>query len=206
MIWKRSIAWDLCQSRGPQQSPDDRSLDGLQGSEVQILLSFPCRVVPVGRGTPVAEDRSPSVHPRYTRSRQVRECSGHERPPPVTKKRSSGHRPNLDQATFKEAGQSSSLPTRLPRAPPGSCPRGGRSPRTGLTLRMSWEPSPPRVNDRRSRRPCHLRAISSGHRGVSGGQSRSLRGGRWAGPAPLTCGGEEPETAWHASAHVGSGG
>jgi mannose-6-phosphate isomerase-like protein (cupin superfamily) len=37
----------------------------------------------------------------------------------------------------------------------GACPRGHRSPRTGLTLPPSWEPSPSRGHRRCSRRPCH---------------------------------------------------
>jgi hypothetical protein len=30
-------------------------------------------------------------------------------------------------------------------SPPGFCPRRGASPGTGLTLRASWEPSPPEI-------------------------------------------------------------
>ena len=37
------------------------------------------------------------------------------------------------------------------------------SPGTGLTLRSSWEPSPLAASQRCPRRPCHPRAISSGH-------------------------------------------
>jgi hypothetical protein len=44
----------------------------------------------------------------------------------------------------------------------GLLPTRTGSPRTGATLRPSWEPSPPSAEHRRSRRPCHPRAISSG--------------------------------------------
>jgi hypothetical protein len=47
-------------------------------------------------------------------------------------------------------------------SPPDSWPQGGGSPRTGLTPKRVGSPSPPRGNDRHSRRPCHLPAIGSG--------------------------------------------
>jgi hypothetical protein len=47
-------------------------------------------------------------------------------------------------------------------SPSGSCPRGGTSPTTSLTSRQ-LEPSPSRADHRRTRRPCHPRAISGGH-------------------------------------------
>jgi hypothetical protein len=48
-------------------------------------------------------------------------------------------------------------------ASPSGSPTRRWSPKTGLPLRPSWEPSLPGASDRRSRRPCHRRAISSGH-------------------------------------------
>jgi hypothetical protein len=62
------------------------------------------------------------------------------------------------------------------REPAGLLPTRRWSPRTGLTHWTSWEPSPPRANDRRSRRPCHPRATSSGHElypAVSHGHSQA---------------------------------
>src|SRR5215203_4769866 len=47
------------------------------------------------------------------------------------------------QAALQEAGQSSSLTTHSYPEPSGLLPTRSSSPRTGLTLRPSWEPSPP---------------------------------------------------------------
>jgi hypothetical protein len=61
-------------------------------------------------------------------------------------------------------------------SPPGSCPRGGRSPRTGLTLQASWEPSPPGTSIVVSPvvpPACHKQRS----RAVCSGQQRSLRQG-----------------------------
>jgi hypothetical protein len=90
------------------------------------------------------------------------------------------------------------------REPSGLCPRGGgdrgrASPfgRAGSRRRQvgapSFSPAVPLA--------CHKQRSPA----VRSGQSRSLRGGHWAGRICLTWGGEEAETAWHASAHVGSG-
>jgi hypothetical protein len=92
---------------------------------------------------------------------------------------------------------SSSLPNQLPRAHPGSCPRGA-------AYRGRASPC--------GRAGSHRRQVGAGlfsltvppacHKqrspAVSSGQSRSLEGGRWSGCPLLTWGGEEAETAWHA--------
>jgi hypothetical protein len=52
-----------------------------------------------------------SVPCRYTRSRQVEECNGHERSRAVTRIRRSASQHSRYQAALEEAGQSSSLPT-----------------------------------------------------------------------------------------------
>jgi hypothetical protein len=77
---------------------------------------------------------------------------------------------------------------RAAASPPGSCPRGGGSPRTGLTLPPIW-------SRRRQARAlsfvpavpptCHKQRSPA----VSSGQSRSLGQGRCAGRTPLTWGG-----------------
>jgi hypothetical protein len=72
----------------------------------------------------------------------------------------------LDLQLPDSGGRDRELGSNLPpggREPPESWPQGGGSPRTGLTHRTSWAPSPSRANDRHSRRPCHPPATSSGH-------------------------------------------
>ena len=65
-------------------------------------------------------DRLP-VHDGYTRVRQVRECSGHERSRPVIRNRRSADQGSHHQASFQEAGQSSSLPTSTTRSRSVTC-------------------------------------------------------------------------------------
>jgi hypothetical protein len=75
------------------------------------------------------------------------------------------------------------------REPCGLPPTKPWSPRTGLTLRSSWEPSPPR-REASSFSPavpptCHKQRYLA----VCSGQPRSLEGSRWAGRWSLTWGG-----------------
>ena len=131
------------------------------------------------------------VHGGYTRSRQVGECNGHQWSPTVTRNgRSAGQRSRY-QAALDEAGRSSSLPTRLPRAL-RALAHDAWSPWMSLTLRSSWEPTPP-LGGASSFAPivppaCHKQRAPA----VSSGQSRSLREDGWAGRRPLTLGGKEP--------------
>ena len=83
------------------------------------------------------------------------------------------------------------------REPSGLLPTRRWSPRTGLTQQSSW--SRRRQVRASSFSPavppaCHKQRSPA----VSSGQSRSLRGGRWAGRASLTWDGEKAEPAWHA--------
>jgi hypothetical protein len=84
-------------------------------------------------------------------------------------------------------------------SPSASCPRdGGHQGRASPS--MSWKRSPLDAEHRRSRRPCHPRAISSGHQqylAVNHGQSaRFDQLGARSWPAE----GCRPETAWHGTA------
>jgi hypothetical protein len=83
------------------------------------------------------------------------------------------------------------------REPAGLLPTMRRVTEDGLTLRTSWEPSPPRASDCRSRRPCHPRATSRGHEPYPAASRGSLRNVCRAGRPPLTSGVEQAETAWH---------
>jgi hypothetical protein len=53
----------------------------------------------------------PAVHAGYTRRRQGRECNGHQRSPPVPRKRRSARQLSHNQGPLQAAGPSSSLPT-----------------------------------------------------------------------------------------------
>lgn len=82
-------------------------------------------------------------------------------------------------------------------SPPGSCPLGDRSPRTGLARYASWEPLPSGASlvvlaGRATRGP--QAAVTSGmQRTVTSlGTTVAL------GSGSLTWGGEEAEAAWHA--------
>jgi hypothetical protein len=77
--------------------------------------------------------------------RQTADNGGHQRSPRIHRNRNSVHLQHPDLVRRRQARWSSSLPTRLPRAL-GLLPTGRWSPRTGLTLRSSWEPSPPRAS------------------------------------------------------------
>ncbi len=90
-------------------------------------------------------DRSPPVHGGYRRCRQVAECNGHQRSRRELRNRRSGRERSRHQAPLQAAGRSSSLPPGC-REPSGLLPTSRWTPRTGLTLRPSWEPSPPRAN------------------------------------------------------------
>jgi hypothetical protein len=68
-------------------------------------------------GRPIGPwSRNPPVHGGYTRSRQVEERNGRERSPRELRNRRSARQRSRHQVCLQEAGQSSSLPTRLPRA------------------------------------------------------------------------------------------
>jgi hypothetical protein len=72
----------------------------------------------------------------------------------------------LDLNSLTAGGRDRELGANLPpgcREPSNSWPQGGGSPRTASPTERVGSPSPPRANDRRSRRPCHPPAISSGH-------------------------------------------
>jgi hypothetical protein len=103
------------------------------------------------------------------------------------------------QAPLKAAGESSSLPTRLPRAL-RLLPTMHWSPRTGLTLWARLGAFAARRGASPFSRPCP-RAISSGHRRYPAvNHGLSVRGiALGAGFRPGHS--EQPETAWHASAH-----
>ena len=88
-------------------------------------------------------------------------------------------------------------------SPVSNRPRSLQRPRPAVTTSAhrpagpSWEPSPSRANRRRSHRPCHPRAISSGHqRYVADSHGHFEEAVAWR--TSLTWGGEEAETAWHA--------
>ena len=103
----------------------------------------------------------PAVHAGYTQGREVRECNGHQRSR-RTKEPQVSPSAGPHQATLQKAGQSSSLPTRLPRAlralaHEAVVTEDGPHPLAELGAVAA------RCEHRRSRRPCHPRAISSGH-------------------------------------------
>jgi hypothetical protein len=75
------------------------------------------------------------------------------------------------------------------REPFGSWPRSGWSPKTGLTLWLRWEPSLPGAERRRSCRPCHPRAISSGHQRYPADNHGHSEWTDGLGSTVLTCGG-----------------
>jgi hypothetical protein len=74
-------------------------------------------------------------------------------------------------------------------SPPRSCPQAGGHRRTGLTLRPSGAVAA-RHEHRRSRRPCHPRATSSGHERYPAVNHGHCHRGRCAARRPLTCGGK----------------
>jgi hypothetical protein len=55
------------------------------------------------------------------------------------------------------------IPSTTAAPPLAACPRGRWSPRTALTFVLSWGAVSARCEHRCSPRPCHSRAISSGH-------------------------------------------
>jgi hypothetical protein len=135
-------------------------------------------------------DLAAMVRIGYTPSRQAAECSGRERTPPVPRNLRSARPSRRYQRALWAADRSSSLPTQLPRALPGSCPRG-------VAYRGRASPCG-RVRGRR----CQVEATSSSpavppacHKqrspAVCSGQSRSLGEGGWAGRTPLTWDGGE---------------
>jgi hypothetical protein len=99
----------------------------------------------------------------------------------------------------------SSLPHPAAASPPASCPRGGGHRGRASPSRPDCKPLPPGAEHRRSRRPCHPRAISSGDQRSPADSHGHLRGGRWAGRMALTWGGGEAKTAWHARGQATEG-
>jgi hypothetical protein len=140
----------------------------------------------VRKASATGRDR-PLVHSGYTRSRQVGECNGHERSRPVTRNHRSENQRSRYQAAYEEAGQSSSLPTRLPRAL-RALANDAVVTRDGPHPAAELEPSPPGARSRLVPAvppTCHKQRSPA----VSSGQPRSLRRGRWAGRPSLTWGG-----------------
>ena len=88
------------------------------------------------------------------------------------------------------------------RAPSATCQRGRWSPWTGLTLRLSLWPSPPRRSRVRPRRPCPPRARSIGI-------SRSLTANHGRSRTDLTCAigvGSRPSGLPGRASKLGTGG
>jgi hypothetical protein len=74
----------------------------------------------------------------------------------------SADRPSYGLSIFHGRARVESPPPGC-REPSGLLPTRQWSPGTALTLWASWVPSPSGAEHHRSRRPCHPRAISSGH-------------------------------------------
>jgi hypothetical protein len=162
-------------------------------------LYRPCRARPADRSL-AAEDRSAGgvrdragPEPAGTRWVHAEPAGrGVQRARAVT---SGGEEPQVKPpaqprpATPSGGGPEFETPHPVAASPPGSCPRGGGSPRTGLTLQASW--SRHRQDEHRCSCPavppaCHKQRSPA----VSSGQPRSLREDRCAAHRPLTCGGK----------------
>jgi hypothetical protein len=104
----------------------------------------------------------------------------------------SADRPSYGLSIFHGRARVESPPPGC-REPSGLLPTRQWSPGTALTLWASWVPSPSGAEHHRSRRPCHPRAISSGHQRYPAdnhGHFEKLDG---LGSTALTWGGEDPK-------------
>jgi hypothetical protein len=119
---------DLCSRRHTRRPPKPEPSSG-------------ARCVTFAQSMPAPSADVVAVHPRYTRDRQIGECSGHQRSQPVPRNCRSARQPDRHQAALQQAGRSSSLPPGC-REPFGLLPTRRWSPRASLPLRPSREPSP----------------------------------------------------------------
>jgi len=128
--------------------PSDIQLFGLRGS----------RRTGVRTGVCDRRDR----RRRNTSHWRVRERYGHQRSPQVPRRRRSPFRPGHERTTPREAARVGVFPPRLPRALRAlfheAAGRGGRA----SSFRRAGAIAT-RFEHRRSHRPCHPRATSSGH-------------------------------------------
>jgi hypothetical protein len=181
--------WEACSLRSFSSFPAGHLAadPALADLDDPVFVALRHGLPPLGRvvglsldrlGHPRLRDWKPPVHGGYTQGWRMGDCNGHQRSPRGPMTRRSGRQHSDHQGILQEAGQSSSLPTQLPRALPGSCPRevaqrGRASPsgRSGSHRRQ--------VEHCRSCRPGHPRAISSGHQrypAVSHGHSEEAGG------------------------------